>query len=148
MSTNTVILLLPASKGWRKVHPIPGLDGGIPHPVMDGGYPMEFPHPGQVLGQDGRYPVVPPSPGLDEVPPVGTGWETPIQVWLGYHPSRSGWGTPLHQETEQHSKHLLRGGQYASCVCAGGLSCYQVNIRLSRNKHPNGLLTGMIGCRK
>ena len=27
--------------------------------------------------------------------------------------------------TEQHSEHLLRGGQCASCVHAGGLSCLQ-----------------------
>ena len=31
---------------------------------------------------------------------------------------------PPHQEREQHSGHLLRGGQYDSCVHAGGLSCY------------------------
>ena len=28
------------------------------------------------------------------------------------------------QETEQHSEHFLCGGRYASCVHAGGLSCY------------------------
>ena len=33
-------------------------------------------------------------------------------------------GTPR-QETDQQSEHLLRGGRYASCVYAGGLSFSQ-----------------------
>ena len=30
---------------------------------------------------------------------------------------------PSPARTDQHSEHLLRGGRYASCVHAGGLSC-------------------------
>ena len=71
-------------------------------------------------------------------------WST-IKTWPGYPPATLGWGTPPtwdgvhppHQDltrvppwmgypkTEQHSGHLLRGGQYASCIHAGGLSCCQ-----------------------
>ena len=42
--------------------------------------------------------------------------------------SRTGWGTASpapHQETDQHSEHLLHGGRCVSCVHAGGLSCYK-----------------------
>ena len=61
--------------------------------------------------------------GLDggTPPPVRTGW--------GYPPPPSeldeGIPPPTHpcQETEQQSQYLLRGGRYASCVHAGGLSC-------------------------
>ena len=76
---------------------------------------------------------------------------TPSQVWTGGIPSqvqvkgissewmgylllsRAWWGTPCQgldgvpppqQETDHHSEHLLRGGQYASCVHPGGLSCF------------------------
>ena len=38
----------------------------------------------------------------------------------------TGWGTPppwLDGVPPHHSEHLLRGGRYASCVHAGGLSC-------------------------
>ena len=48
-----------------------------------------------------------------------------VQAWRGYPPCpRLDGVTPLpHQETDQQSEHLLRGGRYASCVHAGGLSC-------------------------
>ena len=67
--------------------------------------------------------------GLDGCPPVKTG--------SGYPPSRTRWGTPHPgphapppgQETDQHSEHLLRGGWYASCVHAGGLSCLLLAFR-------------------
>ena len=52
-------------------------------------------------------------------------------------PSRSGWDTPfarwgypfcwLNVGKVQHSEHLLCGGRYASCIHAGGLSCYIYN---------------------
>ena len=42
---------------------------------------------------------------------------------MGY-PPRHGTGYPPPPETDQHSEHLLRAGRYASCVHAGGLSCY------------------------
>ena len=40
---------------------------------------------------------------------------------MGYPPARSGWGTP---RIGQQKEYLLRGGRYASCVHAGGLSCF------------------------
>ena len=39
---------------------------------------------------------------------------TPSQNWMGYPPN---------QETDQHSKHLLHGGQCATCVHTRELSC-------------------------
>ena len=36
-------------------------------------------------------------------------------------------GVPSPHSTEQYSEHLLRGGRYASCVHAGGLSCVNRN---------------------
>ena len=58
------------------------------------------------------YPI--PGLGRRGVPHLRSWWGgTPSQVWPG--------GYPL--QTDQHSEHLLRGGQYASCVHAGGLSC-------------------------
>ena len=71
------------------------------------------------------------------VPLVGTGWGTPCQDRMGIlpllgldgsippPPIRTGLDTPpTSDETEQHSEYLLRGGQYASCIHAGGLSCF------------------------
>ena len=51
-------------------------------------------------------------------PPIRTGW--------GYTPPiRTGWVSPPPPwETEQQSKYLLRGERYASCVNAGGFSCF------------------------
>ena len=117
--------------------PIPGVDRGVPHPA-DGGYPVpgldkgEYPVPGldggtssQVRTGGGVPPfkirmggsqdlmgvAPPPCPGLDGVHPS---------------PSKTGWNTPLpNQETDQQSEHLLRGGRCASCVHAGGLSCFK-----------------------
>ena len=40
---------------------------------------------------------------------------------VGMVPPRSGWGGT---QLGQHREYLLHGGQYASCVHAGGLSCY------------------------
>ena len=50
---------------------------------------------------------------------VRTGWGTPCPDWKEVNPSPP---PPPHQETEQQSEHLLRGGRYASCVHAAGLS--------------------------
>ena len=47
-----------------------------------------------------------PRPGLDGVPPPP--------------PARTGWGYPPEGTVDEY---LIRGGQYASCVHAGGLSC-------------------------
>ena len=55
----------------------------------------------------GGYPGrVPPRPGQD-------------RGGVGY-PAGGGRGTQL----GQHREYLLHGGRYASCVHAGGLSCY------------------------
>ena len=59
---------------------------------------------GDTLG----YPT--PHPGLDG--------DTPLLKLDG------GTAPPPRQETDQHSEDLLRGGQYASCIHAGGLSCF------------------------
>ena len=97
-----------------------GLGGGTPSQVWWwGGYPIP--------GLDGRGGTQgTPQPGLM----VGGGG-TPSQVWMvGGTPSQV-WmvgtqGTPHHDwmgyPPHQHSKHLLRGGWYSSCVHAGGLS--------------------------
>ena len=37
------------------------------------------------------------------------------------------WGISASPGTEQQSEHLIRGGRYASCVHAGGLSCTIMN---------------------
>ena len=98
--------------------------GGVPQPGLDGGmeYPPDLgwatPHHQDLAG-------VPPYPGMD-TPPPDLGWGTPtIKTWLGYPPTL-GWGTPPPQTWDgvppSHSEHLLRGGWYASCVHAGGIS--------------------------
>ena len=40
-----------------------------------------------------------------------------------YPPARSGWGGT---QLGQHREYLLHGGRYASCVHAGGLSCFKI----------------------
>ena len=76
-------------------YPFPG-PGGTPSQVQAGGTP--FPGPVRGLG----------------VPPPGKG----VSPCAGQIP---GLGYTL---PEQHSVYLLRGGRYASCVHAGGLSCF------------------------
>ena len=71
---------------------------GTPWPDLDGG----------------GYPI----PGVGGTPTLGWGVPQPgLDSGGGYL------GYPLTHQTEQHSEHLLRGGRYASCVHAGGLSC-------------------------
>ena len=116
-------------------HPRSGWWGGTPSQVwVGGGTPSQVwgvPHlmfwwgvPPDQVWLVGGYPI----PGLDG----GGGY-------LGYPWTRSAWwghcisgldgggegtqGTSPTHSTEQHSEHLLRGGQCASCVHAGGLSC-------------------------
>ena len=109
-------------------YPIPGLDqkvlhlrsgqGGVPHPRSGWGCP----HPADGGGEGGT-PIQDQERGRGWSSPsrngwgtlIETGWVTPCLDWMGY--------TSPHQETDQHSEHLLRGGRYASCVHAGGLSC-------------------------
>ena len=62
--------------------------------------------------------------------PPGRGGGDPGQVWLGEYPSQAqigGGGTPsslqgVPPSTGQQMEYLIRCGQYASCVHAGGLS--------------------------
>ena len=97
--------------------PGPGPDGGVPRvppqSVMGsplprlrsrhGGY-LGYPQPG--MGPPGQVQRVGGVPGV---------------------PPRQGWGTspPLGQQKE----YSLRGGRYASCVHAGGLSCFSEYLR-------------------
>ena len=97
-------------------YPIPGLGGGVPQ-VWVGGTPSQVwmwgvPH----LGLDGGGVTWgTPQPGLDRVPPP---------PWLdGVHPPPPYPPSPPPPSPHQHSEHLLRGRQYASCIHTGGLSC-------------------------
>ena len=89
----------PRSGWWG--YPIPGLDGGAT--------------PSQVWMVRGTWGT--PRPGLD-----GGGYPTPGLDGGGV----PGEPPPTH-ETEQHSKHLLRGGRCVSCVHTGGISCIPLN---------------------
>ena len=106
--------------------PIPGLAGGVPHPRFGrGGTPSQV-----WLG--GGYPIsglgVPPKHGTAYTPQTGTGYP-PSQTWNRVSPPDLRPGTPprawdWEPPPPQHSEeHLIRGGRYASCVHAGGLSC-------------------------
>ena len=136
-----VLFLPPASEGWGKVlfsvclstsgggvphprsgrggYPIPGLGGGgVLHPRSGQGTPPDLgwgtpPGPG-MRTRDG----VPPRPGMGYPPGPGMGY--PPRPGMGYLPG-PGMGTP---PDLGHSEHLLFGGRYASCVHAGGLSCF------------------------
>ena len=91
--------------------------------------------PAYVVRPEVMFSLCPPFRG-GGVPGLRSGGGTPSQVWLRGVPSlrfggvphlRSG-GYPISgpgypPQTDHHSKLLLRGGQYASCVHAGGLSC-------------------------
>ena len=107
------------SSWWGRGYPIPGPGGKrgcTPSQVQVGDTPSSWWEGYPLPGPCGGYPGVPPSPRtLWGIPPSRPrmGYP-PIQDWMGYPP-------PC-QETDQHSEHLLRGGQYASCVHAGGLS--------------------------
>ena len=98
--------LPPTMTGWG-THPIdlgwgtPDLRWGTP-PEMEQGTPPEM--------EQGTHPT------WDGVPPYlrwGTFWPE-----MGYPQTWGGVPPP------QHSEHLLHGGWYASCVHAGGLSCW------------------------
>ena len=136
-------------------YPIPGLAGGYPIPGLARGVP----HPRSGWGVS-RVPL---QPGLDGVPPWT--WDgVPPRTWDGVppglcmgYPTDLGWGTPPRPGTPlarpgmgyppdltgvppQHSEYLLCGGQYASCVHSGGLSCLlnfftfslQIKIKMCR----------------
>ena len=63
---------------------------------------------------------------------TSTGHMPPLTELDGGTPSflsgQDGGNPPPPWETEQQSEYLLRGGPYASCIQAGGLSCYLDNI--------------------
>ena len=107
-----------------------GLDGGgvtpsqvqmgVSHPADGGGGLVEgYLHPADRRGT----PIQDHDRGTWSrtgwwFPPIETEWGTPpVQDWMGYPPYSP------HQETDQHSEHLLCAGWYASCIHAGGLSC-------------------------
>ena len=71
-------------------------------PGQDGGYPFGYSPAGYPPGQGTHLAGYPPGQG------------TPPQ------PGQDGGGTQLGQQKE----YSLHGGQYASCVHAGGLSCF------------------------
>ena len=97
-------------------HPRSGWGEGVPHPRSGWGVPQVPPTrsgwgtPLPLLGQDG----VPPRPGMGYPPDLGQG--TP-QTWDRVPPDLG------------HSEHLLRGGRYASCVHAEGLSCSRLYLK-------------------
>ena len=65
-----------------------------------------------------------PGPGMRYTPQT---WDWVLPPWTFDwvpHPPDLGLGSPPPPQTDQHSELLLRGGRYASCVHAGGLSCY------------------------
>ena len=110
---------------------------GVPHPRLEvprpklGGTPSQV-QTGGTPSQVGEHLIPGPDGGYPGVPPTMTGLGTPHRDWMGYPPimtgwgnppppTMTGWGTPPHHH---HSKHLLRGGRYASGVHSGGLSCY------------------------
>ena len=96
---------------------LPGQDGGVP---CQGGTQVGYPPGARTGGYPARgYPGwVPPG----RVPPLGQDGGMLLGGTLpGYPPTRSGWGdTQLGQQKE----YSLHGGRYASCVHAGGLSCF------------------------
>ena len=98
--------------------PQPGPDwGGVPWPGPDGGVP-QVRYPPDRSGWGGV-----PRPGPDRgYPKVGT--PLPGQDGGGYPNIGTPQGRyPPPPEIGPHMEYLIRCGQYASCVHAGGLSC-------------------------
>ena len=102
----------------------PGLDGGGGTYLGQGGTYLSqgagrVPPPSQVRSQEGgmgrKPPPPPPQPG--QISRRGAGWVPPIQV-------RSQDGGKAGRVPPHPGQMELRGGRYASCVHAGGLSCY------------------------
>ena len=131
-------------------YPHPPMGGGVvPHQVLmgmgvtpmlpDGGYPIlpDRGDPPPPPSED--WMGIPPPPlGVDGVPPcqkiwwvppphqeTGWGYVPPLGDWMGYTLS------PPPQEIEQQSEHLLPCKRYASCVHAGGLSCFIPKFKLN-----------------
>ena len=125
-------LLPPASEGWRKVMfslcpPLRGGGGG------GEGVPSSSWREGEVPPSQVQAGGVPPSQVGGVLPSEAGGVPTsqagggvlPSRVGGGVLPSQGGTqgggGYPL---PEQHNMYLLRGGRYAFCVHAGGLSYF------------------------
>ena len=106
MFTDNALQHFPECHGTAGGGTLPGpAGGGYPARSSRGGYPGGG-YPGQ-----GGYP----------------GWGGTLArgvPWLGGYP---GWGGT---QLGQHREYLLHGGQYASCVHAGGLSCYLWNEKI------------------
>ena len=84
-------------------------DGGVPPSTLN----RVYPYPAY-----GVYPI----PSQDAGTPNARSRGVPHpRSGRGYPNSYSGWRQ--YPQLEQHSMYLLHGGQYASCVHAGGLSC-------------------------
>ena len=89
--------------------------GGVPCQVQpEGGYPgWGVPWP------EGGYP------GWRGVPwPGGVPWLGGVP-WPGGYPGQGG------TQLGQHREYLLHGGRYASCIHAGGLSCYLYEYQIN-----------------
>ena len=80
-------------------------------------------------GPAGRGGQVQPAGGGGggQVQPAGRGG----QVQLGGGSASGGGGSAM---IGQHREYLLHGGQYASCVHAGGLSCLAIVLKRNVNK--------------
>ena len=90
--------------------PRPGQDRGggyLGYPQARSGQGVPRVPPGARSGWEGTHDT-PPRPGQDG----GYLRYPPSQVRMGGYPG-----------TGQHMEYLISGGQYASCIHAGGLSC-------------------------
>ena len=123
----------------RGGYPAGGYPGGVPRsgtPLArsGGGVPCQG---GTLLG--GRYPgQVPPQPGQEGGTLPG-GYPARGGTQVRYPPGqvRRGGGTQL----GQHREYLLHGRRYASCVHAGGLSCFTTMFALSNGSEELPLLS-------
>ena len=90
--------------------PWPGPDGGYPDQVQMGGTPARFRQGDTPGGGTLKDNQVGEPPTLDGVPLAGMGYPP---AGIGHPPS-----------TGQQMEYLICHGQYASCIHAGGLSCF------------------------
>ena len=117
-----------------------GQPGGVPHQVQPGGYPGRgggtlaggvpclggVPWLGGTLARGGTLAGGVPwwgVPCLGGVPWPGGTLARGVP-WLGGLPCLGGYPGQGGTQLGQHREYLLHGGQYASCVHAGGLSCF------------------------
>ena len=97
--------------------------GGVPCQVRKGGtqvgYPPSAGYPPPQARMGGTQVRYLPLGGY----PPGPGWGVGTQV--GYPPGSGRGGTQVGQP-----EYSLQGGHYASCVHAGGLSCYKMKLNV------------------